>query len=198
MDKSPWIILRNGKKFNYHDFSPDDFDINEICFTLCGLPRFTNKGSAWISLAQHCIIVSDLLINYYKRPDLAIYGLLHDAAEAYTNDFNSPLKSILYYKNKYGSISHISQLEDEILRCIAKKFGLDEFVLQMYNEIEDGRTVKSADLLCGQLEARQYMGETFPVGNIPKELNNFKIIPMGMDEAKIEFLNKFHELTNDR
>ena len=44
------------------------------------------------SVAQHCVLVSEALTEREHRPDLALHGLIHDAAESFTNDINSPLK----------------------------------------------------------------------------------------------------------
>ena len=73
---------------------------------------FANGYAAHNSVAQHSIHVASLL-----PPQLQMWGLLHDASEAYIADLASPIKPYLQsYKD----------LELGIMNAIARRFGLPE------------------------------------------------------------------------
>lgn len=58
--------------------------------------------------------------------DLKIYGLLHDAAEAYIGDIPRPLKQSLMFRDAVRDETvHISQVENRIMDVAAKAFGLN-------------------------------------------------------------------------
>jgi hypothetical protein len=72
--------------------------------------RFTGHTTVPYTVAQHSVVVSKLV-----PPEDSMWGLLHDASEAYLGDIATPLKSFL---------PDYMQLERHVQRTIAKKFGL--------------------------------------------------------------------------
>jgi hypothetical protein len=85
-----FIELVNGKNF-YIDRSP--FDINVIASALSKLCRFNGHCVEFYSVAQHCVLVSQIMQDL----DLGnpVEGLLHDGTEAYLADIPSPWKVLL-------------------------------------------------------------------------------------------------------
>lgn len=78
--------------------NPDanSISIDDIAFGLSRLPRFCGqtKSRYSYSVAAHSVWVAHYI--KYKTGDdrYALYGLLHDAHEAYTGDIPTPLKSV--------------------------------------------------------------------------------------------------------
>lgn len=108
---SAWIETASGRKFNFLSPDPDSIDIHDIAYALSNLCRYTGHCRSYYSVAEHSVYVASLL------PDnLRLAGLLHDAAEAYLGDVNSPLKRLL---PEYKEIEH------GVEAAIAKKFGLE-------------------------------------------------------------------------
>lgn len=116
-DSPFWIQTFTGKRFDLLNPTIDMICLKDIAISLSNLCRYTGSISYFYSVAEHSINVSSLLDD-----DLKVYGLLHDAAEAYIGDINSPLKSII---NKLTN-GRLRQIENRIQDLIFEKFNLDD------------------------------------------------------------------------
>jgi hypothetical protein len=76
------------------------------------------------SVAQHSILVSEKMPG---GPEEKLVGLLHDAAEAYTGDVSSPLKSFMRHRSE-GNWPYCpyAELQDRITSVIYNKFGITD------------------------------------------------------------------------
>jgi hypothetical protein len=85
-----WICTRSGIKF--HPFAPraEEIAIEDIAWGLAGKFRFGAQSPVRYTVAQHSIEVSRRV-----PPEDRLWGLLHDAAEAYLFDAQRPLKQHL-------------------------------------------------------------------------------------------------------
>jgi uncharacterized protein len=169
-----WTV--SGKKFHPFDPQPDEIDIGDIAHALSHQCRFTGHTRVFYSIAEHSLNVAAILPD-----ELKLAGLLHDASEAYLSDISRPIKQTL---------PDYRELEYRIEAAIASKFG---------TLIRD-QSVKDADLLTLKREcvhffgvdrAREYFGELqntrFPYG---------KRLGFPPIDAKLAFLNLYHDLTN--
>lgn len=107
-----FITLHSGREFNYDRFGPDDIHINDIAHALSHLCRFGGHGSAFYSVAQHSVLVSQLV-----PPQHALWGLLHDATEAYVVDLPRGLKHL-------PEMSAYRDLESRVAQAISDHFGI--------------------------------------------------------------------------
>lgn len=82
-----WFRTFSGKLFYPLDPRAEEICIEDIAHALSLQCRFTGHVSHFYSVAQHSVIVSHLC-----DPADALWGLLHDAPEAYIGDMSSPLK----------------------------------------------------------------------------------------------------------
>ena len=71
--------------------SADQIALEDIAGGLSRVCRFGAQSLRFHSVAQHAILVSELLIDN-GHPELALAGLHHDSHEAYACDIPSPLK----------------------------------------------------------------------------------------------------------
>ena len=88
--KDTWIQTYTGKAFDFINPNKELIDIKDIAVGLTNIKRFTGQTNINYTVAMHSLITSTLV-----PPEFAIYGLLHDATEAYLGDIHSPLKRCL-------------------------------------------------------------------------------------------------------
>lgn len=92
------ITIRGGRIFDLLCPPPAGLDITDIAETLSRTPRFVartrTRGGVWpYSVAQHSVLVHDLLWGANEDPMTCYAGLLHDAHEAYMGDVSTPMKN---------------------------------------------------------------------------------------------------------
>ncbi len=171
LTKSPVIQLRSGKRFSLLNPTPEDIEIEDIAHSLAHLCRFTGHSSGFYSVADHSLLVSAIV-----PPDIALAGLLHDAAEAYLGDISTPVKQVL------DSPAFLAA-EDLIQCTIAEKFG---FVYPF------GPEIKHADRIALATERRDLMGGGGDWG-LPDPVD-IKVIPSFPRRDYQRFLFRFDSL----
>lgn len=163
-----WIQTYTGKKFHLTNPQPDDIDIYDIAHHLSQLCRFVGASSRFYSVAQHSILLSHRVLEEY-----ALWGLLHDAAEAYLGDVVTQMKRRMYiYK----------EMEQKVLRTIAEHFNL---------EWPMPRTIKEADLRMLVTEKRDVMRATDLDWELEAKPYDQFIMPIGCVQAEISFLSRY-------
>jgi hypothetical protein len=85
--KGNWIQTYLGKQFWPLDPRPEDVFIEDIAHALSMICRYNGHCKQFYSVAEHSYYISCAV-----GKELAIYGLLHDAAEAYMADLVRPIK----------------------------------------------------------------------------------------------------------
>lgn len=169
-----WLQTYSGVQFFPWDPREEDIVIEDIAHALSNIPRFTGHTTHFYSVAQHSVLVS-----MYCGPEDALWGLLHDASEAYLVDLPSPIK-------RDPRMAAYREAEQRLQRCIARKFGLPE---------EMPASVKRADMLLLSTEATQLMGpRPAPWREMPDPLQ-VPLHPVTQEMAEIRFLGWFEKLT---
>ncbi len=80
-EPGPFIQTLTGRRVNPLDAAPEDIDPEDIAGALANICRFGGHCNAFYSVAQHSVIVCDLLAERGATPDELLAALLHDAAE---------------------------------------------------------------------------------------------------------------------
>ena len=86
--KDRYLSTYTGKKFYPYDPRPEQICIEDIAHGLSMLCRFAGQCRFFFSVAEHSIAVAHLL-----PANLKLFGLLHDASEAYLADLPRPVKA---------------------------------------------------------------------------------------------------------
>lgn len=150
----------------------DQLDIEDIAHGLAYQCRFNGQTSDFYSVAQHSILVAQLLPDH-----LQLAGLLHDAGEAFLGDLVSPIKALL---------PDFSRLEQAVSAQIAMHFAVNF----------DAPAIKAADLRLLATEKRDLMPNSVEAWSSLHGIEPLseRIIPWGPATAKNEFLRTYQRL----
>ncbi len=167
-----WIQTFTGKLFYPLDPRAQDIDLRDIAHSLSLQCRFNGHCSAFYSVAEHSVRVSLAL-----PVDLALWGLLHDAAEAYLGDLPRPIK---------GQMPSYRQAEARLLEVIARHYRLDWPMPEEVAQV-DGRLLAT--------EARDIMAPPPAPWELPYEPLEGTIEPWPAARAEQRFIERYHELS---
>ena len=172
--KWPWLQTYTGRSFIPQEPAPEDIDIRDIAMGLSREARYNGHTKTKIAytVAQHSYYASMVVPK-----QISLWGLLHDAAEAYCKDLTWGIKTLL---PEYKVIEH------KIEKVIAKKYNLSW---------PPPPEIKEADNRLLSTEQRDLMA-TPPRDwqELPKPYT-FIIVPWDEHQALAAFLSRFNELT---
>lgn len=178
--RGDWIPMASGKRYWPLDPRPGDVSIVDVAKGLAGVKRFNGRTRFPYSVAQHSVMVSDLLPGPLK-----LLGLLHDAAEAYLGDVVTPVKDLIR--------PLFDPLEAATMAAVHARYGLAELAADHAAAAE----VKRADLLALATEARDVtllglatLARSLPCAPLPEPI----LYGWCEGEAESRFLARFEEL----
>jgi uncharacterized protein len=176
----PFIETFTGRTFQ--PLSPvfADIQIEDIAHALANQGRFTGHTRFRYSVAEHSVRVSELLARRRCSRPVQLWGLMHDASEAYLVDLPTPLKSDPTIGDGYRRV------EVALMEAVCQRFGLPS---------EEPAAVRLADADILATEVRDLMHGYRDywlklTGRAVKE----RIRPWGADVAEFEFLRQYREL----
>ena len=101
-----------GRHVHPLDPKPDEISIFDVARSLSQICRFLGHTDVFYSVAQHSVLVSQ-----HVPPEDALWGLLHDASEAYICDLPAPIKhdpQMAIYRT----------VEDRLMQAVCGRYGL--------------------------------------------------------------------------
>lgn len=110
-----WVNTWTGGRVDFVDTRPEQIDIRDIAHQLSLQARWCGATETAYSVAQHSVYVS-----LRCAPESALWGLMHDAPEAYTSDIPTPLKRLL------GKALLV--VESRLALAVAEQFGLPKAI----------------------------------------------------------------------
>jgi hypothetical protein len=181
--KDNWIALLSGARFNYNQPDKSDVTIDDIASALSNVCRFSGHLPCFYSVAQHLVNASRIVSS-----EFAFTALMHDTAEAFTNDLPTPLK---------WEFPIFKELEAKIESVMGSKFGF------MYPYPAE---IKTADTIMLILEKYYVKGDTsvwpgyeqWTPEAVEPYRNLVDLKGWQPCRAKREFLERYKELSNAR
>jgi uncharacterized protein len=173
-----WIETYSGVRFYPLDPKPEEIDIGDIAHALSLTCRYNGHCKFFYSVGLHSIYVSKYLREMGYDYKIQLYGLLHDASEAYLSDITRPVKP--YLKN-------YTFYEQQLMSVIYKAFNIPE---PTENEYE---LIKYADDMLLYHEANILLNKG-DWGRKDVYLNGFDIVFKPMKEVEEEYIQLFKEL----
>ena len=198
--KGPWIRTYTKRIVNPLDLRPEDIHIDDIAHHLSTSNRFVGALRTPVSIAQHSICVARL-VRGWKGPEFGLFGLLHDASEAYLGDVSKWLK-------QHPSMGEYMAAEERAQQAIYEKFGLSQFDM----EVLAGTELERADRLMVRVEGQLGFDVTELIPNneryralddaewedVKQFLGLQLLAEMDWRTAKAMFMIEFKELTRIR
>lgn len=176
-----WQQTYTGRKFWPLDPRAEDIHIEDIAAHLSKVCRYGGACKRYMSVAEHCVAVSNLVPIEYM-----LEGLLHDSAEAYVGDMVRPLKHS-------PEMMEFRSVEYGIERRVRKRFNLQE-------SADCWQAVKEADdrILVDEINALM----TKPDLYLPRleQTRGYGVVPScwGPAMAEAMFLERYDEIILNR
>lgn len=175
----------NGTKFYPLDPRVADINIYDIAHALACNNRYNGHLPVPYSVGQHSVLVS-----YQCEPENALWGLLHDAYEAYLPDMPSPVKHDPRFR-------FYRMAEAKGMLAVCEKFDLppaepqDVWIADKRAYLTEIRDLRGRELTRdGHIKHEKWHRDLKPFDEV--------IEPWGWIRAKRRFLERFNQLTKDR
>ena len=157
-----YITTYTGARFSYENHGP--FRLADIAHSLSQTARFRGHGQFFYSVAQHSIMVAEMMRQDGCSKLEQAAGLLHDAHEAYVGDVPTPLK---------WACPDLDRIEAEVETALRRA---------LLPDIDPGffdNVVKTYDLAVLHFEARHLLRP------VPAWVNG-STIPWGYDGLRVK------------
>ncbi len=175
------MMTIGGRLVDLASPSPDTIDLGDIAHHLSLVNRFNGAVIEPYSVAAHSLYVSSVLLKDFPR-HIRLQGLMHDAAEAYTNDMIQPLKQFL---------PEYKEVENRVWEAIAERFGL---------AVKLDPVIKLADRVAFQVE--HYRLRLEPMGRMDEHGCEGLVNPRGLygdfEQVRDSFIATYYELQTER
>ena len=105
-----------GRAVNVVDPDPAEIDLLDIAQSLSRLCRFNGHTRLFFSVAEHSVEAAKLMEFVYPgKRDAFLWGLLHDAPEAFISDIPRPVKRLF---------EGVKTMEERLMGAVAIAYGL--------------------------------------------------------------------------
>lgn len=175
----PYLQTVSGHWVNPFDPDPDQIELADISRALANQCRFGGHCRTFYSVAQHCVIVSQLIEAEGGSAEDALAALMHDAAEAYLGDLPHPIK----HRSSLGAA--FIEAEKPLERVIRDRFAI----------ADPSAAIKRIDRALLATERRAFSAERWQWPELAGvESIDLKLEGWPPDEAAEAFLRRFEEL----
>ncbi len=176
MNIRPDILTKSGVYFNFLHPDRSAINIEDIAHGLSHVCRFAGQCNQFYSVAEHSWHVSKMM----PTKELALVGLLHDAAEAYVGDVTAPLKQLLI---------NYKLIEERVHNAIFYQLGIDPVMPPIIKEVDLRMlATEQKTLMPPHDDEWQLIAGVAPY--------DFAVNCWSPMKSKVMFLERFEELTN--
>lgn len=184
-----WMLIACGRVVDFADpvGTAAALPVETIAHSLATINRFTGHAARPYSVAEHSLLVCEIIERTFgAHPLLLLGGLLHDAHECVTNDLASPAKPVIG--------PGWAAFEDEWKAHFRSAFGLGA-LLPAWR-----KAIKTADLLALATERRDLLPPGGPDWALPQGIQPVAWINlrsrdrMAWSDWRQAFIDRYHEL----
>ena len=170
------IALLSGNLFDYNNPEGSTVEIEDIATALSNVCRFAGHVHYFYSVAQHAVNCSLIVPKAY-----AFDALMHDTAEAFTNDLPTPLK---------WALPVFKELEVRIETAMSKRFGF-QYPLPDAVKVADLQMLRMEKEKIKRDKTHWQMLDGVEVDDL---WDKVELHAMSPNKAKSAFLERFYEL----
>lgn len=110
-----WMQTYTGRQFWPLDPRAEEVCIEDIAHSLSLQSRYAGHCLRFYSVAEHSVLLSDWLVAQGHDAETCLWGLMHDAGEAYVLDMVRPLKH---------SMPEFRKIEIAVLGAVSSRFQM--------------------------------------------------------------------------
>lgn len=165
MTELDWMQTFTGRHIYPLSTKPQDFVIEDIAHALSMICRFNGQSRVFYSVGEHSVLLAEFCEQKNYEPELSLWALMHDAAEAYLGDVIRPIKQNAMFtgESDTGSWSmSFHGVESLLITRIFEALGLTEH-LQNMGHIQSVKMLDSRILVD---ESMELMGEVKDWGEL--------------------------------
>lgn len=192
MRGSHWMLTATGRRIEL-DWPQvaNELQIFDIAWALAQVNRFNGHALRPYSVAEHSLLVADIVEREMLQPPAAVLAaLMHDAHEAYVGDVPTPVKHII------GPRWHA--IESEWQTACEHAFGYHNAAIAHAGAIKRADLIALAterhDLLPPQADAWAVLDGIEPLRWPRVPLNAPHLAAHDWEFWRDRFLDRFHEL----
>jgi hypothetical protein len=163
-----------GRKFWPMDPRANEVCIRDIAHSLSLQCRYAGHCRRFLSVAEHSVLIARW-VRGQTDAQTALWGLLHDASEAYLVDIPRPVKPYL---------TNYKEAEAKVMAAVCQRFGLP---LEMPAAVHEADERIIADELVNLVRMQWHARHDDPLG--------VRLMYWSPAEAEEEFLETFKALT---
>ena len=179
----PYLQTVSGRRVNPFDPDPDQIDIGDIGRALANQCRFGGHCRVFYSVAQHSVIVSEIVERRGGDVEDVFAALMHDASEAYLGDMPHPVK----HRSPLGAAFRAA--EEHLERALRDRFGIRADVPE----------IKRADRAVLATERRAFSAESWHWPELDGvEPLDLELEAWSPDEAERALAARYAELAASR
>lgn len=193
------LLTWSGRVVRPLEDDPGVLTIVDIAEALSRIARFGGHSTGG-SVGEHSLLVAEILARRGESARTQLYGLLHDAAEAYLGDIPSPLKRRLHVLCQ-DRVVPFADVEESLLRRIWDAVIPDE--LQISEGVDEWRLLElihAADVDALAAEREAYLpagGPRWRSLEAARPIGRKLGPPSERHEVVVRFLRTYETLVSD-
>jgi hypothetical protein len=175
-----WGETRTGRRYHPFAMTPEMVCLDDVVHSLSHTCRFNGHSRRFYSIAQHSMMVADLVEKELQRPGLRWPALMHDAPEAYAQDMIAPIRRGMPEYNAF-----YQNVERQVY-----------FALGIHTTKEEQDLIRQADLLALAIEAEDLFssrGESWDLPFAFDALTSTRF-PLDTETSCVEIASKFAQV----
>lgn len=186
IDDGATFQTATGRKWHITEPRASDVHVYDIAVALGSLCRYAGHAETFLSVAEHSILVADIVWRATRDPLLALMALLHDAAEAYPpGDIMAPAK-------RTTIMQPLIDLQAAVDRAIAERLGLPQLSEAQREQID---LADKAALLV-EWEHLRKTGAPEEASHLQRGVAPYELVGVNARQSRVAFLAIYRALVH--